>query len=868
MANAPAFVVRIDVTRRDGKLSRGTGILVRDAAVLTCEHIVEDAAEIRVFPPYATLPAGAIYLLAHPLGEDMALLEPATPLGIPVAVAPVDRQWKEASGGEPVGIWGFSTGDIYPSAQYISATLRAFSPANARIGITSPVNPGDSGGPVLRNGRVIGLVQGSDDHNQNHALAIPITFAPADLFRPTPVGLPSLPEIFVGRDADVAKIIATFGAKRLVTIVGLPGIGKTECAKAVAGAALTEEWASDGVVYVDLQVAASVSEIKAALIDALNLEINTAEARVLKTMRTRSLFVLNDVHPALRHDARHFRMFVRALHDHTAPARVLITSRQENTVAGRNHDLGALEPQYAAQFLRESLSASGYEYEEGDEDRLTTLVKELDGYPLALTIVANQLQDATLKEVLRRWSAKRTAALNLPGVLDRDLDHLSSVDFALALSIEGLSAQARKLVGAMSLLPAGGKPALFEAVLGDDATEARQSLERAGILRRVDGRYRTYGPVRDFAKRTLEPDIANEIRERVDAYLTQFVADTIGSSQDWRSRSRAASAAITEELPNLHAALDRGINRQDHAFVATLTDKLSPYYTFALAGKEARARLEAGISAAAIAGKRLAEAKLTYALADVGWVTRGIDIFDLYRRAKKLYEDLHEQRYVALCIWSLTFDDLDHERYEQMIERSTDALKIFTDLNDDNGRAQCIKTIGDAERNLERLDDATRHYREALSLFEKSRNVTGLGETYRQLGHVAVQRVQKGKPDDPWLDEAAKLYAQAADQFDKAGYQLGMAHIKFDLATLEMVRGNEQAGLELHKEARREFENVGDMEASARTILALAEHFEGKGDLDRARAYAAEIRTVLPKPPAGLARVIDALHARLTQPKI
>jgi hypothetical protein len=81
----------------------------------------------------------------------------------------------------------------------------------------------------------------------------------------------------------------------------------------------------------------------------------------------------------------------------------------------------------------------GYEWREGDEERLANLLRDLDGYPLAITIAASLLYGgSSLQTVLRRWQNRRTAALKVPGIEDADLDRLSSVDFSLALSFDTL----------------------------------------------------------------------------------------------------------------------------------------------------------------------------------------------------------------------------------------------------------------------------------------------------------------------------------------------------------------------------------------------------------------------------------------------
>ncbi|HUR82417.1 MAG TPA: hypothetical protein VM733_16765 [Thermoanaerobaculia bacterium] len=115
------------------------------------------------------------------------------------------------------------------------------------------------------------------------------------------------------------------------------------------------------------------------------------------------------------------------------------------------------------------------------------------------------------------------------------------------------------------------------------------------------------------------------------------------------------------------------------------------------------------------------------------------------------------------------------------------------------------------------------------------------------------------------MDTAESYFKRAIAKFHEAGHELGPVHIAFDLAEVELQRGNETAAVEMLDQARREFEQLGDLEASARAMLRIAAHLESKGDYAGAAELVAKSRALLPKPPAALAKLIDTFASQLPQ---
>jgi S1-C subfamily serine protease len=161
VANGPRVAARAAPPERHLD-STGTGFAVsEDGEIVTNHHVVADCAEVRVRPPGHEAMVGAV--VARDAGNDLALLR--APARLPAAVL------REGSGirpGDSVVAVGFPLPELLASeANVTTGTVSALAGIgnDARfLQMTVPVQPGNSGGPLLDlEGRVVGVVVGKLD---------------------------------------------------------------------------------------------------------------------------------------------------------------------------------------------------------------------------------------------------------------------------------------------------------------------------------------------------------------------------------------------------------------------------------------------------------------------------------------------------------------------------------------------------------------------------------------------------------------------------------------------------------------------------------------------------------------------------------
>jgi predicted ATPase/DNA-binding winged helix-turn-helix (wHTH) protein len=240
--------------------------------------------------------------------------------------------------------------------------------------------------------------------------------APADIDPAEPEdeaisGLPPAREI-VGRDGEIARIVAELRRRQHVTVVGAGGIGKTTVA--IAAAQALEADYADGACFVDLSTFDDPVLLPSAMAAALGVRGHAEDllTAVIDHLGRRQILVLLDncehVLPAAEIFARRFAAGARR-------SRLLATSRQplgtfaehvvrldpltlpdttDGLTIGEALRFSALDL-----FARRAAEWAGYELVDPDCAAVAQVCRSLDGIPLAIELAAANMVDRTAAEL-------------------------------------------------------------------------------------------------------------------------------------------------------------------------------------------------------------------------------------------------------------------------------------------------------------------------------------------------------------------------------------------------------------------------------------------------------------------------------------
>jgi predicted ATPase/DNA-binding winged helix-turn-helix (wHTH) protein len=208
----------------------------------------------------------------------------------------------------------------------------------------------------------------------------------------------------IGRRAFIDGVAVQLKCKRLITIAGPGGIGKTTvataCAELLAGSS------SDGARFVDLSTATDPASFAVAIADAVGSEIyrEGTVGSIVRLLRDRELLLIID---NCEHVIQKAAELVEAILVTAPGVRILATSREALRVSGELvrvlpplpspppatglTALAALNYSAVQLFVERLAAQSEFVFSDTEAPMVAEICRRLDGVPLAIELAAAQV---------------------------------------------------------------------------------------------------------------------------------------------------------------------------------------------------------------------------------------------------------------------------------------------------------------------------------------------------------------------------------------------------------------------------------------------------------------------------------------------
>jgi predicted ATPase/class 3 adenylate cyclase/Tfp pilus assembly protein PilF len=617
--------------------------------------------------------------------------------------------------------------------------------------------------------------------------------------RDIPHSLPRERDTFVGRHDALGALTGRIEAgAALVSVLGIGGTGKTRLVTRFGWTCLGD-WPG-GVWFCDLSEARDAEGIVAAVAKALDVPLGKDDPVVqlghTLASRGRCLVLLDNFEQVARHAAETLGRWLDCAPD----ACFVVTTREVLGLPGEVVlALAPLDVDESVDLFvaRAAQARLGFTLSPSDAPHVESLVRLLDGLPLAIELAAARVRVMTPEtirarmgerfELLASAGARHTRQATLRGALDWSWDLLSP-DEQQALAQLAVFEGGFTLEGAEAVL-------VLDDLWPLDAVQALvdKSLVRALAADRFD----LLVSVQVYAAEKLEGlGGTRAAEERHGRRFAAFGNENALAALKTHGGT-ALRQALTPDLDNLVVAVRRAIARADGAVAVPALraawQVLEVHGPLGLA-----ADLAAEVVALRDLPRDLAGHALLVRVHALRVLGRSEDARADCETALADFRAVGDHRMEVIALGALAGADLDRARYDEARAGFDAALALAVAIGDLPGKALILRLLGNLDRTCGRNDDARARLEEAREHLrtlgdrpEEGWCLNVLGILMKDLGRLEEARA--------YLEAALAVARETGSRRAQAVVIGNLGDVHREQGRMEEALADYETALELHR---------------------------------------------------------------------
>ena len=657
---------------------------------------------------------------------------------------------------------------------------------------------------------------------------------------------------FVGRKRELAKLeeILNQPDGRLVSLVGLGGVGKTRLATEFAwslaargGSAQQLEDAAypDGVWFVALAGLVAHERLAPTLAAALGVKLTGSsdpKDQLFAHLRSKQMLLVLDNFEHLIEGAG----FVAELLMAAADVRVVVTTRSALELSGEwlmdleglaCPPLGAtidLETFDAVKLFvnRAERVAPNFALGEGTLQNVAKLCRQLEGLPLALELAATLTRTLGVAQIVAELElglARLSTTQHDVPERHRSLRAVFEHSWALLSNFE------REVLQRLSVFRGSFTLEAAINVAGAHLAGLTSLMNRSLVRRSTTGRYEMHEFIRQLAFERLESGAdALAVKDKHAAFFTAQL-ELVEPSKANENRPERLRELDTD-FDNVLSAWNHLGQRGHLETIERATSGLAEYLHMRGRRAEGMKAFQAmiqqieGLVVSSILERVQARLALGVGM-DASWLGRMQEAESSFERALTLAARIGATKIAGESSRQLGIVAQLRGDRDAAQGRFSHALEIFSAADNRHGMAFCYHSLGQIAKAQGKSEIAREHLNHSIALFAEVADGRNQAMVLNDLGNMAVSNGA--------LIEARDMYTRCLEIFEVLGFVQGVSALKNNLGGVARKLGDFDAALTLTLESLELKRRIGDARGMVNTQISLGLIYTDLTDFAQAR---------------------------------
>lgn len=623
-----------------------------------------------------------------------------------------------------------------------------------------------------------------------------------------PNNLPQQLTSFVGREREVRDVRELIASARLITLLGMGGLGKTRLSLRVAGEVMARF--PDGVWFLDFAPIRDPALIASEAAQVLGIREEPGQSLVqtlcAAVRQRRLLLIFDNCEHVIKASADLANALLRA----GRQVQILASSREALRVPGEHSypvlplpvpgardGVEALGRSTAVRLFveRAQLHKPSFVLNAAEAPAVAELVARLEGIPLAIELAAARMRSLGVADINARLK-DRYKILTGGGrvLLERQQTLRALVDW----SYELLTPQEQTTLGRLSVFAGGFDLAAAEAVCGEDpllpedVLDILSSLVEKSLVMTADAdegvRYSTLETIRDYAREKLQTagDVEGNAVRHCHHYFgfAKSIRDGIAGAEQavWIRRGEI-------EHDNLRVALALALSGATDPFIVVkFSIALMTFWMLRGYTSEGRGIMRAALAMPAIQASKQAHAHALYVEAALaGSESDHAEARDLLEKCLALERTFADPVEIAGTLSTLSLARLQAGDPELASASENEALELFRSADERLGEAISLQHLGQIAVYAGDEALALTHLRRCLAIAHELENRELEGEAELLLGQCAFH-ARRFEDAREHLVSSLAICKDASDRRGEAHALWWLGRIELETDEVESAR--------------------------------------------------------------------------------